>query len=61
MRLLPLPDQLATWRSDYQEMKKEMFFGEAPVFDEILCVVGDFERKFNLQEGRGGLDQELIP
>ena len=42
-------------------MKKEMFFGEVPNFDEILRVVGDFERKFNLQAGQGRLDQELIP
>jgi hypothetical protein len=28
-------------------MKKEMFFGEVPAFDEILRVVGEFERRFN--------------
>ncbi len=26
-------------------------FGEAPNFDEILTVVGDFERRFNQQSG----------
>lgn len=25
----------------------EMFFGEVPTFDEILRVVGDFEKRFN--------------
>jgi hypothetical protein len=47
LRLLPLADQLAGWRSDYQEMKKEMFFGDVPEFDEILKVVGAFENQFN--------------
>jgi hypothetical protein len=28
-------------------MLGEMFFGEAPDFDEIMRVVGGFERKFN--------------
>jgi hypothetical protein len=49
LRLLPLPDQLSTWRGDYSEMKKEMFFGEVPTFDEILRVVGKFEKQFNQQ------------
>ena len=47
LRLLPLPVQLPSWRSDYREMKKEMFFGDVPDFDEVLRVVGDFERRFN--------------
>lgn len=47
LRLLPLPDQFTSWRGDYREMKKEMFFGDVPDFDEILRVVGDFERRFN--------------
>ena len=47
LRLIPLPDQLAAWRGDYREMKKEMFFGEVPDFEEILRVVGDFEKEFN--------------
>ena len=28
-------------------MRGEMFFGEVPTFDEILRVVGDFEKRFN--------------
>lgn len=47
LKLQPHGDQLATWRSDYAEMQKEMFFGDAPDFDEILRVVGEFETKFN--------------
>jgi hypothetical protein len=49
LRLLPLADQLSTWLGDYREMKKEMFFGDVPDFDEILRVVGEFEKQFNRQ------------
>jgi len=28
-------------------MRSEMFFGEVPTFDEILRVVGEFEKRFN--------------
>jgi hypothetical protein len=47
LRLIPSDDQLAAWRQDYQIMRGEMFFGDVPKFDEILRVVGDFEKRFN--------------
>lgn len=47
LRLLPQGDQIAEWRQDYKAMSSEMFFGEIPDFDEILRVVGNFEKKFN--------------
>ncbi|HUA68218.1 MAG TPA: nucleotidyl transferase AbiEii/AbiGii toxin family protein [Candidatus Saccharimonadales bacterium] len=47
LRLVPPADQLALWRQDYQTMRSEMFFGDVPKFDEILCVVGEFEKRFN--------------
>jgi len=47
LRLLPRDDQIAAWRQDYSDMRGEMFFGETPDFDEILRVVGNFEKKFN--------------
>jgi hypothetical protein len=47
LRLLPLEDQIAGWRSDYDAMQGEMFFGEVPKFDEIIEVVAKFEREFN--------------
>jgi len=47
LRLLPLPAQVDAWRKDYQEMRGAMFFGEIPTFDEILDVVGRFQREFN--------------
>jgi hypothetical protein len=31
-----------------------MFFGEVPTFDEILRVVGDFEKRFNQSAAVGG-------
>jgi len=52
LRLVPLEDQLSAWRSDYESMRTEMFFGDPPKFDEILRVVGGFERDFN-QVGGG--------
>lgn len=47
LRLLPTKDQADGWRGDYGAMRDEMFFGDVPKFDEILDVVGDFERSFN--------------
>jgi hypothetical protein len=48
-RLLPPEQQLANWRADYEQMLGPMFFGEVPTFDEILGVVGEFEKQFNQQ------------
>ena len=45
--LLPRKDQIASWRQDYNAMRGEMFFGDVPTFDEILEVVGSFERELN--------------
>jgi hypothetical protein len=47
LRLVPPDDRVSIWRSDYQSMRGEMFFGNPPTFDEILKVVGGFERDFN--------------
>lgn len=47
LRLLPREDQIAEWRQDYNAMRREMFFGEVPDFDEILQVVSSFESEFN--------------
>lgn len=48
LNLLPRSDQTATWRKDYNAMRKEMFFGKVPDFDEILNVVSVFEKEFNI-------------
>lgn len=47
LRVLPLANQLTAWQTDYQSMQAEMFFGDVPRFNEILRVVGEFERNFN--------------
>jgi hypothetical protein len=47
LRLLPSSDHLASWETDYAEMRREMFFGEAPKFAEVLRTVGLFEQEFN--------------
>lgn len=46
-RLVPRPAQLPAWETDYQAMLGPMFFGHAPTFEEILVVVGEFEKVFN--------------
>lgn len=51
LRLLPDAGQRETWERDYAAMRGSMFFGEAPAFDEILRVVGEFERRFNAAAG----------
>lgn len=50
LRLLPADKHRAAWRHDYDAMREAMFFGETPDFDEILRVVGEFERGFNASE-----------
>jgi len=47
LRLAPLDDQLDFWRRDYAAMSREMFFGEPPSWNDVLAVVGRFERAFN--------------
>ena len=47
LRVIPLPEQEAEWRQDYQAMRNEMFFGETPDFDEVLEVVAKFQDMFN--------------
>jgi len=47
MRLVPLESQVNEWRQDYEAMRGAMFFGEVPAFDEVMRVVGEFERAFN--------------
>jgi len=47
LRVVPLPEQEAEWRKDYQSMSGEMFFGEVPEFNEVLRVIGEFQEEFN--------------
>ncbi|MDX9754718.1 MAG: nucleotidyl transferase AbiEii/AbiGii toxin family protein [bacterium] len=47
LRLVPTENQIPDWRSDYNNMKQEMFFGETPDFDLILQIVQKFQDDFN--------------
>lgn len=47
LRLLPREDMRNVWKKDYEAMREAMFFGETPSFEEILKVVGEFEKRFN--------------
>lgn len=47
LRLTPPAHHRDAWQRDYDEMAEPMFYGTRPGFDEILRVVGEFERRFN--------------
>ncbi|BHH85825.1 nucleotidyl transferase AbiEii/AbiGii toxin family protein [Desulforhopalus sp. 52FAK] len=47
LRILPLQEHMADWESDYRDMVKEMFYGTAPSFDEIIVAIKDFQDRFN--------------
>lgn len=47
LRLLPVEAHASSWRQDYGAMSRTMFFGTVPAFDEVLSVVGEFQRRFN--------------
>jgi hypothetical protein len=47
LRVSPLPEQEPGWRSDYEAMKGEMFFGDPPSFDAVLATVRRFESEVN--------------
>lgn len=47
LRLVPTVDQMPDWRTDYSNMQKEMFFGDAPDFDTVIEKVRGFQDGFN--------------
>jgi hypothetical protein len=47
LQMLPLPEQAATWRTDYEAMRTAMFVEEPPPFATILQVVERFQNEFN--------------
>lgn len=47
LRLTPPASHRDNWQQDYREMAEPMFYGARPDFEEILRVVGEFERRFN--------------
>ncbi len=47
LRLMPADVHQDNWRAGYEKMRETYFFNDPPAFDEILRVVGEFERQFN--------------
>ena len=47
LRLIPAEGDLAAWKSDYESMRQEMFYGDVPTFEGILKVVRKFQEKLN--------------
>jgi predicted nucleotidyltransferase component of viral defense system len=52
LRMLPLESQMKDWRSDYENMETEMFFGDVPGFDEVIKTVQVFQETFNQSSER---------
>ena len=51
LSVVPSGSRRVAWRRDYEAMRESMFFGEPPSFDDILDVVGEFERGLNARVG----------
>lgn len=47
LKLVPPAEQLQEWRADYNSMRKEMFFGEVPDFEDIIRSITEFQELFN--------------
>lgn len=47
LRIVPAVEEMPDWLSDYGNMQKEMFFGEAPDFTVIIGKVRAFQETFN--------------
>ena len=47
LRIIPDERHMPDWRSDYEKMQPEMFFGQAPDFDIIIETVRSFQDRFN--------------
>ncbi len=48
--LVPDATSLLTWKKDYDEMRNVFFFGEAPLFDQIMEAVEVFQADWNACE-----------
>jgi len=47
LRLVPPEADRLAWQADYESMRREMFYGDVPAFEEILAVVGEFQARLN--------------
>jgi hypothetical protein len=46
-RILPNDADLVFWRSDYETMRKEMFFGDSPDFGQLMEQLRELEGRLN--------------
>jgi len=51
IRLVPLSEHMEDWRSDYNDMVKEMFYGDAPTFEQVIDAAQQFQENFNRSAG----------
>ena len=51
LRLIPQAEWISAWRSDYEAMQREMFFGTPPSFDDVLATIGEFETALSTTSG----------
>lgn len=47
LRILPADEDLPNWHADYNNMQREMFFGEVPKFEKVLEHAKIFQDRFN--------------
>lgn len=47
LRLVPLPEDMKVWRSDFETMRDSMFIGNAPRFDDLMTAVAALEIAVN--------------
>lgn len=47
LRIMPTDADLAAWRSDYEKMREEMFFGDSPEFDQLMEQLRELEGRLN--------------
>jgi len=47
LRITPPAEHVEAWRKDYEAMRREMFAGTPPTFDEILARLTAFEAALN--------------
>lgn len=48
LRMVPTEADRSAWQADYENMQREMFYGDVPTFEEILAVVGEFQARLNV-------------
>ena len=60
LRLVPTESQMSDWRSDYNNMQQEMFFGVAPDFDSVIEKVRGFQDRFNQKRQGMAVEGQLI-